>query len=125
MTIPWSSPLCRKKKRPRQRFSEWKSRPHFASSYRNYAVDFDGDGARDLLSNPVDAIGSVANYLAVHGWQRGRQVVRRVGVDGVVVTDLADQGLKPHMTLGDLRRRGLSVPGDLPDKQLAALIRLE
>jgi len=36
-------------------------------SYRNYAVDFDGDSVRDLLSNPVDAIGSVANFLSKKG----------------------------------------------------------
>ena len=41
------------------------------SSYRTYAVDFDGDDIKDLLQNPVDAIGSVANYLSVHGWERG------------------------------------------------------
>ncbi len=38
------------------------------SSYLAYSIDFDGDGRRDLLENPVDAIGSVANYLARHGW---------------------------------------------------------
>jgi len=36
-------------------------------SYRDYAVDFDGDNVRDLLSNPVDAIGSVANFLSRKG----------------------------------------------------------
>ena len=36
-------------------------------SYRDYAVDFDGDNIRDLLSNPVDAIGSVANFLSKKG----------------------------------------------------------
>ena len=41
------------------------------SSYREYAVDFDSDGVRDLLNNPTDAIGSVANYLSRHGWKRG------------------------------------------------------
>ena len=61
----------------------------------------------------------------VHGWQRGRQVAREVGVDGVAVAGLVDQGLKPHTTLGDMRRRGVSVPGDLTDEELAALIRLE
>jgi membrane-bound lytic murein transglycosylase B len=39
------------------------------SSIRRYAVDFDGDGHIDLLRSPVDAIGSVAHYLAEHGWQ--------------------------------------------------------
>ncbi len=39
------------------------------SSIRRYAVDFDGDGQIDLSRSPVDAIGSVAHYLAEHGWQ--------------------------------------------------------
>ena len=43
------------------------------SSFRNYAVDFDGDGRRDLW-NPVDAIGSVANYFVGYGWRSGEPV---------------------------------------------------
>ncbi|MHB8455255.1 MAG: lytic murein transglycosylase B [Acidiferrobacterales bacterium] len=38
------------------------------SSYRRYAVDFDGDHRRDILHSSFDAIGSVANFLAEHGW---------------------------------------------------------
>ena len=44
--------------------------PQFiSSSYRNFAVDADGDGHRNLWSNWDDVIGSVANYLRVHGWR--------------------------------------------------------
>ena len=41
------------------------------SSYLKYAVDFDGDGRRDIWSSAADAIGSTANYLAENGWKRG------------------------------------------------------
>ena len=40
------------------------------SSYRSYAIDFDNDGIRNIVTNPVDAIGSVANYLSKHGWEK-------------------------------------------------------
>lgn len=40
-------------------------------SWMRHAVDFDGDGHADLINSPRDAIGSVANFLAQHGWQRG------------------------------------------------------
>jgi len=40
-------------------------------SWNRHAIDFDGDGHVDLIGSPADAIGSVANYLAQHGWQPG------------------------------------------------------
>lgn len=45
------------------------------SSIRQYAVDFDNDGKIDLRSSPVDAIGSIANFLTQHGWKRGEPIV--------------------------------------------------
>ena len=44
------------------------------SSYRSYAIDFDDDGIRNIVTNPIDAIGSVANYLSKHGWERNAAI---------------------------------------------------
>jgi lytic murein transglycosylase len=42
------------------------------SSYIKFAVDFDGNGRRDLLRSAPDVLASTANYLANYGWQRGK-----------------------------------------------------
>jgi lytic murein transglycosylase len=42
------------------------------SSYYKYAVDFDGDGRRDLIHSAPDVLASTANYFKSHGWQRGQ-----------------------------------------------------
>ncbi|MBX9710132.1 MAG: lytic murein transglycosylase [Xanthobacteraceae bacterium] len=42
------------------------------SSYLKYAVDFDGNGRRDLLHSAPDVLASTANYLASYGWKRGK-----------------------------------------------------
>ncbi|WP_409561870.1 lytic murein transglycosylase [Hyphomicrobium sp. B1] len=39
--------------------------------YIRYAVDFDGDGRKDLIHSVPDVLASTANFLAGHGWQRG------------------------------------------------------
>jgi membrane-bound lytic murein transglycosylase B len=51
-------------------------------SYRKYAVDFNRDGKLDLLNDPEDAIGSVANYLQQYGWRRGEPVTVRLAQSG-------------------------------------------
>ncbi len=43
-----------------------------ASNYIKYAVDFDGNGRRDLIRSSPDALASTANYLKAHGWRRGQ-----------------------------------------------------
>jgi membrane-bound lytic murein transglycosylase B len=43
------------------------------SSYYKYAVDFDGDGRRDLVHSVPDVLASTANYLKGYGWQRGQR----------------------------------------------------
>ncbi|MEM8766829.1 MAG: lytic murein transglycosylase B [Pseudomonadota bacterium] len=84
------------------------------SSYRAYAVDFDADGARDIWSNRVDAIGSVANYFSRHGWRRGEPVAFRVTVDGDAADALANESLKPKRTLGELKALGVRLPASAP-----------
>lgn len=73
------------------------------SSARRYAVDFDGDGRIDLTQSATDAIGSVAAFLAAHGWQReeGEAVLLEVR-SATALTALADQGITPTRTWGQL-----------------------
>lgn len=66
------------------------------SSYRSYAVDFENDNKIDLLNNPQDAIASVANYLARHGWVKGGTVVEPLPADAIM--DTKNNQLKPHLT---------------------------
>jgi membrane-bound lytic murein transglycosylase B len=56
-------------------------------SYRRYAIDFDGDGRRDLFENRRDAIGSIANYLTAHGWQRNAPVA--------LPAEVSESGIEP------------------------------
>lgn len=62
--------------RPQAMRSSWAGamgQPQFMpSSYLKYAVDFDGDGSADIWNSVPDSLASIANYLAAHGWQRGR-----------------------------------------------------
>ena len=46
-----------------------------SSSYLAYAIDYDGDGFADLFGSKKDAIGSIANYLSIHGWNEGADIV--------------------------------------------------
>lgn len=83
-----------------------------SSSYRAYAVDFDGDGVRDLLKNPVDAIGSVANYFARHGWQPNGAVAIEL-TSNETHAGLIRSGLKQTETLAELQQQGLTLPADI------------
>jgi membrane-bound lytic murein transglycosylase B len=100
--------------------------PQFiSSSYRRYAVDFDNDGKRDLWEDPVDMIGSVANYFSVHGWQRGEPIATPATVTGSKYKPLEELGLKPQYSLRRIRQYGVTPQTRLPDDELAALITLE
>ena len=78
------------------------------SSYREYAVDFDGDGRRDIWTNPTDAIGSIANYLKRHGWVAGESIVHKTQVTGNVPTALLEKGSKPSILVSTLANESVS-----------------
>jgi membrane-bound lytic murein transglycosylase B len=72
-------------------------------STRRWAVDFDRDGAIDLRGNPVDAIGSVANYLKEHGWREGEAI--HLPGEGAAPEQV--EGKAELIDLGSERRLGL------------------
>ncbi len=84
-------------------------------SIRQYAVDYDGDGKIDLRNSPVDAIGSVGNFLFQHGWRRGEPTVFPATVTTVTVTNdqpeawqaFIGQGLAAKFTLDELKAGGV------------------
>ena len=76
------------------------------SSFHSLAVDFDGDGIRDLW-NPADAIGSIANYFAQNGWQRGGMVAVPANVASDEYAEMPD-GYKVKYSEGSLAARGIT-----------------
>lgn len=79
------------------------------SSYRHYAVDFDGDKKRDIWNNPTDAIGSVANYFKEHGWESGEPVVVPATVaEGESLEELLNASLKPELSVDELAAKGFT-----------------
>ena len=82
-------------------------------SYRDYAVDFDNDGVRDILNNPVDAIGSVANFLNKKGkWKPNVPIAMRAKAISEVKE--ITSSFKPYMTEIELGKFGLEATEIIP-----------
>lgn len=97
------------------------------SSYRSYAVDFDADGKADIWTNPVDAIGSVANYFKAHGWTPGGPVTVRATAPAEVPEDMLSRGraLTPRFTVSEFLAAGFKVAGELDPEAEAIGIEFE
>jgi len=94
------------------------------SSYREYAVDFDGDGSRDLWRSTPDVVGSVANYLARHGWQEGQPVTRRARASQGAAFDRIKRDLRPTLTVAEWEELGFSSSSELSQDLPAAVLKL-
>lgn len=97
--------------------------PQFiSSSYRNFAVDADGDGHRDLWSNWDDVIGSVANYIRMHGWRTGEPVVVNATLVDADLARFNIAKIELNETVQSLRDKGVRFETDLPADAAAMLI---
>ena len=96
--------------------------PQFiASSYRNFAVDYDKDGKRDLWKSRAAIFASVANYFKRHGWKRNAAIAyqarARQEVNVKSIDKYASRLLKPHTSVSKYRKKGLTVPGHIAGKE--------
>ncbi len=94
------------------------------SSYRAYAIDYDGDNKKDLWANKADAIGSVANYFKRHGWKEGQDVAQRVRVKGSDYQDAVNDRLKPKWKVSELKALGVTPTKSVADDASATLVKL-
>jgi len=93
-------------------------------SYRNYAVDFDFDGKRDILNNPVDAIGSVANFLNKKGkWEPNTEIVLKATLNGE--RPKLKSTFKPYIKVSDLESMGIAPVEELQNQLRVIPIELE
>lgn len=79
------------------------------SSYREYAIDFDGDDKADLENSVADAVGSASNYLSRHGWRRGEPIVFPVSSKQTKTLNALAGKSKPNRSLRELREDAVDV----------------
>ncbi len=90
------------------------------SAFRNHAVDFNHDGHKDLW-DPVDAIGSIANYFKAHGWQPDNKIA--VVADGQALE--LDTGFHTKYPVEHLAKAGLKPKSALGGHKVVSLLRLD
>lgn len=95
------------------------------SSYRNFAVDHDGDKVADIWNNPADAIASIANYFKQHGWKTGEMVAIVARPMQQRDDSVANGKLKPEYTVAALRAKGFEPAAPVGPDMPANLWRFE
>ncbi|PBJ03427.1 Membrane-bound lytic murein transglycosylase B precursor [Pseudomonas ogarae] len=96
------------------------------TTYNTHAVDFDGDGRRDIWGSATDALASTAHYLQSSGWQRGQpwgvEVSLNQGFDYTLADGTIRKPVSEWMRLGVSEYGGLPIAAD--DRQLSASLLL-
>ncbi len=100
--------------------------PQFiSSSYRSYAVDFDGDGQANLFESLPDVLASVANYFRRHGWRSGEAVTYPLQLASANNVEQLKATLKPNYQWADFKSSGLSTSVALADDSRVSLVKLQ
>jgi len=121
--------LCREENinplQPKGSYAGAMGMPQFMpSSYRQYAIDQDGDRKRNIWSNPADAIGSVANYFAHAGWRKGEGVAYLAKTTAEFKSP-PDRAAKLEHSADDWRGLGLETTEPLPGPTRLAMLTLD
>ena len=100
--------------------------PQFiATSYRAYAVDFNGDGRTDIVNDPVDAIGSVANYFNKHGWRADEPVTSAFNSYSQALLEAPTVKLATDRTVAEIVKTGAKLVDLLEPDLKVGLVSLE
>ncbi|MGA6878496.1 lytic murein transglycosylase B [Acinetobacter sp. AND/436] len=78
------------------------------SNIPKFGVDYDSNGHIDLRNSAVDAIGSIANYLAQHGWQRNQPIAFPARYSGSTPDAVIAKDLTLPTPYGVLKNQGIS-----------------
>lgn len=96
------------------------------TTYQTHAVDFDGDGRRDIWGSPVDALASAAHYLQSSGWQRGQpwgyEVVLGSDFDYALADPTVRKNLAQWQALGVKLPDGSALPLAASQQQASLLL---
>lgn len=98
------------------------------SSYLSYAIDFNGDGQKDIWKNNADAIGSVANYFKRHGWKKDQPVTDKMVLSSdstLTQNDGCKRSCKPKHSIAHYKEKGIQGNTSLEDDKTAILLILK
>jgi len=95
-----------------------------SSSYRHYGHDFNKDGKVNLFNDPVDMIGSVANYFNKHRWQKGEFVIEKVAPT-IEIKQLKQHSLKLKRSFADIEKAGATLEPEAQESKNFGVFEFE